>query len=713
MMSVADRADNGVGESVPFLYTGQAWSAIPRNVTGVRVHPSVKIIGDRAFSDCDRLAEVELREGLEGIGNHAFHGCKSLGSLEIPSTVKIIGDTAFTNCLKLARVELREGLERIAEFAFYNCKSLTNIKLPPTVKSIGEVAFTDCDQLEEVELNEGLEQIEKGAFRGCTSLRKLKIPSTVEVVGDWAFRSCKKLEEVELCEGMEHVGEDAFSGCESLRSVTFPSTAKVIGARAFFNCEELVEVRLNEGLERIGGCAFQFCASLGSIRIPPTTVIGAEAFQNCLMLMSVELCHDAEKIGKDAFSQCPSLRNIAIPSTSQGLHCFNSKCYDLMNVFGSREKIDKASRDRFVGLPIHKLCYYQSYYPTNVVLEQLTETIASMMDQDEASCNISHGILNKRDGLRMTPLHILTCSKTQNLDVYQFIVDKHPESLISVDEWGCVPIFYAICGNVSQEILLFLIQSHMCAFPTVVLDWDKMVENLCRAGASLEIIQRLLRIRQSSFPGHSIDWQKSAGELAVHSLVRYYRDDWNDFSLIWTTTMEAFTISQGYHELRQRLLQIQQTFFPDHTDVNWQLVCEHFVDPLRGWWQPDLFNLHQLMELFCFLIKCNIAGRLVGIGVRNWRTKISDMVVKISSSPGSGLVTYQLDAIQSKLVSFKHEYHQLEESAFLLELVLWKIKINESQMDSADDAAMRIECHISCRADIIIPNVLTYLIGNE
>ena len=71
----------------------------------------------------------------------------------------------------------------------------------------------------------------------------------------------------------------------------------------------------------------------------------------------------------------------------------------------------------------------------------------------------------------------------------------------------------------------------------------------------------------------------------------------------------------------------------------------------------------------------------------------------------------RFDAIHSKLV-----YYELAKDAtYLLELALWKSKIDQSMQNinndqMEDDAAdlLREQCRINCGADIIIPNVLSY-----
>ena len=111
-------------DDVWFIYRGQPKSEIPRDITRLRIDPSVKVIGRWAFSACRQLAEVELCDGLERIEEHAFRGCKSLKNMHIPSTVKEIDEKAFYECEQLVEVELSTGIEKIGLQAFDSFASL-------------------------------------------------------------------------------------------------------------------------------------------------------------------------------------------------------------------------------------------------------------------------------------------------------------------------------------------------------------------------------------------------------------------------------------------------------------------------------------------------------------------------------------------------------------------------------------------------------------
>ena len=125
-MSGVDVADSGGGNNIVwFLYAGQPIEEIPRDITHLRIDPSVKKIGDHAFMGCEQLVVVELCEGLLQIGERSFSGCKSLERIsKVPSTVKKIGDYAFNSCEQLVEVELSAGIEKIGLQAFDSFASL-------------------------------------------------------------------------------------------------------------------------------------------------------------------------------------------------------------------------------------------------------------------------------------------------------------------------------------------------------------------------------------------------------------------------------------------------------------------------------------------------------------------------------------------------------------------------------------------------------------
>ena len=311
---------------------------------------------------------------------------------------------------------------------------------------------------------------------------------------------------------------------------------------------------------------------------------------------------------------------------------------------------------------------------------------------------------NNQDCLGMTPLHILACSSTHNIELYECIVAiSTPEGLITEDKWGCPPILYAIWGDAPHEIVELLIDRQKSAFPNHALDWDKMVETLCRAGVSLAIVKRLLNIHQASFSGQSIDWQKAARELTILLLVKYNSSiefDWEGtFFGDWNFLVEFVTTGLANQELVQSMLEIQQRFFSNHIDLD--MLCNELVKPLRLPYVDGTFGT-SMESAFYFLVKYNIPERANSLGVRKWQMAIENSVEMSNDS------TVYLGRIRGYLIECEHEYQWLTEAAFLLELAVWKSAVDESAATTID---MRRQCRIRCGAGIIIPNILPFLIA--
>ena len=166
---MADNGNNNV-----FVYMGGD-QRVPRNVTHVRIHKSVKIITRMAFHNCVNLVWIEMHDGVEIIEEAAFYECLFLKRINL-SGVRIIGIEAFFNCHALEDVKFGDKLETIGSCAFADCDSLRNIKLPK-VRVIGARAFECCEQLTNTEiLSEALETIERFAFGECPNLRRIALP---------------------------------------------------------------------------------------------------------------------------------------------------------------------------------------------------------------------------------------------------------------------------------------------------------------------------------------------------------------------------------------------------------------------------------------------------------------------------------------------------------------------------------------------------------
>jgi hypothetical protein len=90
--------------------------------------------------------EIEYLNHLNCIPPHS-HWNLEITNIHIPSNIKFIGKSAFSECFKLTEVDVEEGVIEIYDFAFDGCNKLNRIKLPNSLTYIGGWVFDDCDSI--------------------------------------------------------------------------------------------------------------------------------------------------------------------------------------------------------------------------------------------------------------------------------------------------------------------------------------------------------------------------------------------------------------------------------------------------------------------------------------------------------------------------------------------------------------------------------------
>jgi len=577
-----------------FVYNGV--DEVPEDVAHVRVDPSVTVIPQSAFYNRRQLEQVELPEGLIRIGSKAFKDCISLDRINIPSTVEEIRDYAFQGCKKLDGIILPSGLRILEERAFNSCKSLKTINIPPGIERIEEGTFFGCNKLIDIAFSEGLEVVGKDAFTICDSLPSVNLPSSLKVIGEMAFEFCSELNSIQIHDNVESIVEAAFNGCK-LVSFRMPPLVPKFNLGVMAENNSMVSIELSENVTKVlagRGEIFMKTNSLRNIALPPECTI----------------------VDKDLWGKCKDLK-VAFPDT-------NGEDID--------DTISVSLLHRFDDLPIHKICYYQSY--NNMALDQLNNSTEIKISQRRSKINPTG---KQQDCLGMTPLHILACSTKPTIQMYRILIEKYPETLIMKDKWGDVPLLYAIWCNAPTEVLDLLVESYKKLHPDYEFDWSGMIQTLSKRYARLLIIQKLISTLQNSFPHQECDLQQVVTELA--SLV---------------------------------------VFNNQITDI----------------------------ETFRCLLRASITKRLDSLAVGKWRVELENDIHGIREVIGRREDT---QAVYDKL----DVYVSIKEYTSVLELALWKAKIDEGRNKRAridSGVSYRDQCRINCGADIVIRNALSYLL---
>jgi hypothetical protein len=232
------------------------------SLESIALPSGLKEIRSDCFEECTGLTSIELPDTLEVIGSYAFSN-SGLVSVTIPAKV-VLGEDAFSCCEKLQSVTLPEGITSIPDYAFACCTSLKTVNIPDTVtyigisaftessiesvvipgsvKEIGDYAFYKCTNLSSATIGNGVETIKDMAFYECTKLESIVIPGTVKIVKPSLFSNCYNLIYLELGEGIEEIHKEAFSNCSSLETIILPSTIVDIRYQAFYGCTNVNDI---------------------------------------------------------------------------------------------------------------------------------------------------------------------------------------------------------------------------------------------------------------------------------------------------------------------------------------------------------------------------------------------------------------------------------------------------------------------------------------
>lgn len=192
-------------------YTGKDVAVvIPESAAGV----PVKLIGEGAFRNNEKLVKVTLPSTLISIDRYAFEGCAALSTVDFNDGLESVNDYAFRNS-GLTVLDLPDSVSTIGKYSFYGTK-ISSVKIPANVAKAGKYAFYGCENLKSIEFCPRMTEIAERMFFNCTALEYVLIPETVTKIGEYSFSSCTSLEKIVIPSSVEKVGEGAFVGCEKL-----------------------------------------------------------------------------------------------------------------------------------------------------------------------------------------------------------------------------------------------------------------------------------------------------------------------------------------------------------------------------------------------------------------------------------------------------------------------------------------------------------------
>ncbi len=281
--------------------------------------PGIIKIGDYAFSDCPKLAKVNIETNsvntITSIGNYAFYNCSSLSNFKggntgkrfcIPKNVTSIGAYAFKNCstaVNTINIDSTNDTQNInigtqAFYGYPNLKSLNlgSDKTTPAIITLskdsfdgGSVSLTVTVRSKNIKDN--------GAFAGKSYLTTITFPNFTNVIPSNICEDCTGLTTVSSLGNTTGVGASAFEGCTSLtkvggtnNAIIIPNTTTNIGSNAFKDTKVQ-------------------SLTINTIAATENVTIGSKAFGNCALLKTITLgtAKTGSKnitLSKDTFTEC-------------------------------------------------------------------------------------------------------------------------------------------------------------------------------------------------------------------------------------------------------------------------------------------------------------------------------------------------------------------------------------------------------------------------
>lgn len=145
-----------------------------------------------SFSGDEKVVKIPSSVGSKkvvAVSEKAFYKNNNITKVVLPETIKTVGDKVFSECKNLKEVEFKSEYTSMGDGIFEN-SGIVKVSLPTKLRKITDNMFKDCKSVTQVSFPDNLMGIGDSAFEGCTSIKSMIIGGTVQKIGKNAFANC-------------------------------------------------------------------------------------------------------------------------------------------------------------------------------------------------------------------------------------------------------------------------------------------------------------------------------------------------------------------------------------------------------------------------------------------------------------------------------------------------------------------------------------------
>jgi hypothetical protein len=203
-------------------------------------------------------------------------------------------------------------------------------------------------------------------------------------------------------------------------------------------------------------------------------------------------------------------------------------------------------------------------------------------------------------------------------------------------------------------------------------------------------------------------WGAAPTEI-VQFLLDSYHLLYPDHVFNWTMMVQTMGRCDTPKESIENMLRMKQMHYPEQP-IDWDYLLDEFAS--NSWVSFDGAPFQERMH---FLFMCGLSERVEALAFKLWRDYVTNMIYTSTFDMRRDNSDI-LREISSKFAHFEEELTKLKEVTTMLELALWKMKMNENghqDMATHDDSNVRSQDRVTCGADVVIGHVLPFIINTD